>query len=258
MSVIAVYDCSLLAERKKNGDLKKEGDYSEITLGAFDCLNSRDEYYVFNNNIKQMFEPGGALNRRLGKANLRGELEHPAPVPGQSIESFINRIRSISLTNVSHHISKVRLESHKDENGKTVVLAIGLVAPAGPHANVLERALANREENVCFSIRAMSRRWQENMRINREITSIVTWDFVNEPGIAYANKYDTPTLESFADSDLAFTEADLTKAEMYADQLEEAVTMESEPEVDFTMIRRSMGWEKVQKVSLKRSPTEWK
>lgn len=250
MSVIAVYDCSILRDRNKVGDLKVDaGGYREITLGAFDCLNSREEYYIFNEKIKQMFEPGGDLHRRLSKANLRGELEHPRPIPGESIQSFINRIGCIPLTNVSHHIASVRLEESRDASGKRVVLAIGRVAPAGPHAHVLERAFENREENVSFSIRAMSRRFVENCRTNREITSIVTWDYVGEPGIAYANKYDTPSLESAYD--LPFTEADLATAEQYADSLGEALAMESGREVDFTMIRTAFGWEKVQVLTSK-------
>jgi hypothetical protein len=255
MSVIALYDCSILRDRNKVGELKKDASgYREITLGAFDCLNSREEYYIFNQQIQHMFEPGGSLYRRLSKGNLRGELEHPRPMPGEDLGVFLNRIGAIYLDKVSHHINKVRLEAAKDENGKTLVLAIGGVIPAGPYSNVTEQALSNREENACFSIRAFSRRWMENQRVNREITNIVTWDLVNEPGIAYANKFDTPTLESAYS--LSFTEAELATAERYADHLQELTTMEHSVEVDFTMIRTALGWEKIQVLNPK-SAINW-
>lgn len=255
MSVIALYDCGLLKERNKNGDLLLDANgYYEITLGAFDCLNSREEYYIFNEKIKQMFEPGGDLHRRLAKANLRGELEHPRPAPGEQLSSFLNRIGSILLTNVSHHIASVRLEHSRDEQGRSVVLAIGRVKPSGPYAEVLAQALSNREENVCFSIRALSNRWMENNKVNREITSIVTWDYVNEPGIRFANKYDTPSLESAYE--LSFTEAELSAAEHYSDILASATTLETAKEVDFTMIRSAFGWEKVQVIN-QRSAIFW-
>ncbi|AXH70771.1 virion structural protein [Vibrio phage BONAISHI] len=251
MSVIALYESTVLQKSGKKGDLKKDGEYYEIVVGAFDCLNSREELYIFNNNIKRMYDPGGSFHRRMHKAVLRGEVEHPEFKPGMSLDQYLNRIRQIPLTNSSHHFRQIRLESGKDENGKPIVLAIGSVRKSGEKGHVFQDAIDNREENVCFSIRAMSKRWNDMGQVKREITSVITYDLVGEGGILCANKYDTPSMECFSQEELPFTEADLVAAEAWADKLEEKLALESEPEVSFTMIRSAMGWQKVQKTKMR-------
>lgn len=254
MSAIASYGCQVLRGYNKVGNLKAdEKGYREIVLGAFDCYNSGEEFYVLTAKVKAMFEHDGALMRRLSTAQMRGEIEHPMPQANDSLQTFMRRLKRIALDRVSHHIRNVRLEPGKDHEGRDIVLCIGEVRPAGAYRSTLEDAFQNQDENVSFSIRTLSRRWTEQCQVKKEVTGIITWDYVNEPGIAVATKYDTPSLECI--HDLPFTEEELAAAEAAADALEEKVSVES-GEVDFTFIRTAMGWDKVEVMNRKLS-SDW-
>ena len=50
--------------------------------------------------------------------------------------------------------------------------------------------------DVCFSIRCFSQPHRRGGQIIREMKHIVTFDYVTEPGIAYATKYNCPSLET--------------------------------------------------------------
>lgn len=65
--------------------------------------------------------------------------------------------------------------------------------------NALADSLKNPSENVCFSIRSFTRDIPTNGVIHKHLMNIVTWDYVNEPGISVATKWKAPTLESFED-----------------------------------------------------------
>jgi hypothetical protein len=50
---------------------------------------------------------------------------------------------------------------------------------------------------VCFSVRSLTDDKIEGGRLVKHIRTIVTWDYVNEPGIDIARKWNSPSLESF-------------------------------------------------------------
>lgn len=264
--VIAVYDSGSVGKRNHIAGIKTDEDgYAEYTLGALDCLSSREEFYVFNEAVKQVFSPNSIFMHRMRNATLRGELEHPHPKGTDDVRSFINRVKTILLSNVSHKIRKVELRRGKDENGKSIILVIGQVKPSGRYGYVMENLMKDPEENIMFSIRALSKRWRQGNQVFKQITQPVTWDLVNDGGISYATRYTDPAnavaMESaFSESatfeDLPFTEHDLAKAEEVSEKLSEVAGMESESFIDFTMIRDSFGWNKVQRIS-GRSPECW-
>jgi hypothetical protein len=155
-----------------------EDGYYEMVLGGLNIFNSANQYYPYE-PAKDLFTSSGQLMRRVGNGALRGEYGHPKQAPGQSIDSFAQRILSIYEECVSHHIKEVTLDfdRYKDPQGRKVIAIIGKIKPTGPYGDTLKGALENKNENVSFS-----------------------WDYVSEPGISIANKFQSPALEEISET----------------------------------------------------------
>jgi hypothetical protein len=203
------FSCTSLKGTNKAGILPKDKDgYYTMPIGGLDVYNSAGEFYSYQ-AAKSLFEASSSFMRRVSTGVLKGELGHPKPSVGQSMESFANRVMSIEEKNVCAHFAEVWLDfnSVKGSNGKPIVAIMAKVAPSGPLASSLERSLENAKEDVCFSIRAFT----EDKLIagvnNRALQQIVTFDAVTEPGISTARKYFSPSLE--ARSETVFTQQQL-------------------------------------------------
>ena len=262
MSVIATYSCDKLRLMNKVGDLPvDDGGYREMLVGAFDCFNARGELYDFADDIKAMFDRDGDLQRRVRNSKFRGEIEHPMPLPGQSIDSYLARLSAIRLDRASHPFGGFRLLEMKDHTGRNIVGVMARVAPSGGYGHVLERMFKNREENIDFSVRAMSKRYEKAGQVHKLVTGIITYDLVNEGGIAVANKFDSPALESLDGQlvesvfELNFSEADLAKAEVVQQAYLQHAGIESEG-VGLTYVRQSCGWTKLE-IHNPKSPIFW-
>jgi hypothetical protein len=178
-----------------------EDGYYEMVLGGLNIFNSANQYYPYE-PAKDLFTSSGQLMRRVGNGALRGEYGHPKQAPGQSIDSFAQRILSIYEECVSHHIKEVTLDfdRYKDPQGRKVIAIIGKIKPTGPYGDTLKGALENKNENVSFSIRAFTRDETYGRTTNRILRNIVTWDYVSEPGISIANKFQSPALEEISET----------------------------------------------------------
>ncbi len=188
--------------------------YYELVIGGLNTLNSAGEYYTLE-GAKELFEQSSVFMRRVASGNLRGELGHPKKLPGQTMNDFFTRIMGIHEDNVCCHFSEVWLDlnygkNNPQFNNPDLVAIMAKVKPAGPKGFVLEQSLRNPKENTCFSIRALTKDFMQNGRVNRVLQQIVTWDCVNEPGLALANKYDSPSLENL--SDIIVSESMVNKA----------------------------------------------
>jgi hypothetical protein len=173
--------------------------YYELVIGGLNTLNSAGEYYTLE-GAKELFEQSSVFMRRVASGNLRGELGHPKKLPGQTMNDFFTRIMGIHEDNVCCHFSEVWLDlnygkNNPQFNNPDLVAIMAKVKPAGPKGFVLEQSLRNPKENTCFSIRALTKDYMAKGRVNRVLQQIVCWDYVNEPGLALANKYDSPALE---------------------------------------------------------------
>lgn len=186
----------------KEGVLKPdENGYYIVPLGAYGTLNSGGWHYDLN-SVLPFFEKGSSLRRRIEKGVLYGEIDHPSPkdyyLPNGSINmpAYINRARSVSPKEWAFHIAEVWLEhNQRTRDGKTVSVVYGRIRPQGPYANIVREALDNPESNAHFSVRSITK--DDNHQRIKYTSEIVTWDFVQEGGIACANKYESPSLESF-------------------------------------------------------------
>jgi len=183
------------SERSVNkGKLEKdENGYRKVLLGALNVFNSKGELYSAEQEVLDLFRADSTLMRRMKKKYLKGEAGHPKREPGMSANEFVNRNLAIYETHVSHHIKDVMLveKEQPGQGGKKIVEVWGWVKPSGIFGDALEKAFENPDENVAFSIRCFSKKRLINGIWVRRIVQIITWDWVNEPGIGIANKFDS-------------------------------------------------------------------
>lgn len=198
------FGCTALVGTNKRGTLRCDSEgYYPVVLGALNHFNSAGCYYPLE-PAKALFEASSAFMRRVGRGALNGECGHPRKLPGMSNMDFVVRLNDIYEPNVSHHIRKVWLEDgYKDEAGRPIVLIMGDVRPAGPKGPALKDALENRHADVCFSIRSFTEDVPVAGVWNKRLKQIVTWDWVNEPGISAAEKWRAPALESLEEETLS-------------------------------------------------------
>lgn len=195
------FGCTALMGTNKRGTLTPNADgYYRVVLGALNHYNSRGQYYPRDVALP-LFEASGSLMRRIATGNLRGECGHPRQLPGMSDRDYTARLHDIDEKNVAFHIRRIDLvDGERDEQGRPITLIIGEVRPsAGPQGIALKDALDNRSEDVCFSIRAFSQDFPSGGRYEKHLKQIVTWDWVNEPGLSAAHKWRSPSLESLVD-----------------------------------------------------------
>lgn len=254
MSQRAVYASTALAGSNKAGVLKPDADgYYTLVLGALDVYNSAGAFYPYE-SAKEVFKASSSLMRRIANGACRAEYGHPKMLPGMSQRDFLSRIMSIYEENVCAHIKEVVVDfnSLKDENGRPVIAVIGKVKPMGPRGADLEASLRNPHENVCFSVRSLTDDVLVGGVLRKHIRAIITWDYVNEPGIKVANKYASPALENF--DEVSFTVAHLGSVRDF--QKESKVSLESTGTVSAEEIIHDFGWD-TPKASVKPPSMYW-
>lgn len=196
--------CSALNGTNKSGLLKADAaGYYPMCIGAFDVPNSRGDIYVAE-SAKKFFENSKLLMRRSNGGYLRGEYGHPKRENGQTVREFIQRNHEIDERMVSHYFKEVWLDdkSIRNENGSSIIAVMALVKPTGPYGDVLAKQLES-DENVAFSIRCFcDDKVQPNGTLRRSLRNLITWDYVNEPGISQANKYGSPACEALVDEEI--------------------------------------------------------
>jgi len=209
------FNCTALVGTNKVGNLKRDADgYYEVVLGALDVYNFSGQFYP-STGVKELFQESSSFVRRVRRAALRCEYGHPKRDPGMSMPEYANRLTQIWEHMVCCHIKDVWLDTQKvkDPSGRVVIAIMGKIRPAAtPYGLALEKQLENPHENVCFSIRAVTHDVMVRGRYEKNIKEVITWDYVNEPGIAAANKFSFPSLESI-DAGMSYAGAD-TVADM--------------------------------------------
>lgn len=184
----------------KQGKLLPDAEgYYEMVIGGLNTLNSAGEYYTLN-GAKELFDKSSIFQRRIANGCLKSELGHPQKAPGQSMDEFIHRILTVDDKNVACHIKEVWLDESYGRNNPrfgnpNLVAIMGKIKPAGPYGPSLQASLENGSENVCFSIRALTKDYMERGINHRVLTTIATFDVVNEGGIAAASKWSSPAME---------------------------------------------------------------
>lgn len=192
---------STVKSKQDNRKLKKDDKgYYYITLGALNAFNSAGEFYDIEGVNDLLTSESSVLYRRLKTGALKGEVGHPEYTVGTPKAAFYSRNMKILLSNTSHHIRDIELITTKKGSGISnkgnTVLIKAWVKPSGPFGDALKEALENTDENVAFSIRCFTMNTKVNGIIIKKITQIITWDWVNEPGMSVATKWKELGIES--------------------------------------------------------------
>lgn len=206
------FSCTSLVGTDKKGIITPNANgYYRMPVGGLNVFNSAGHYYVLE-GARKLFENSSSFMRRVKRGALRGEVGHPQQLPGQSLDDFANRILTIVEANVCVHFSDIYLDfdNFKDQTGKPIVGIMADLTPSGPKGDALARSLANPKENVCFSIRSFTEDRNISGIRHRKLDTIVTFDYVNEPGIAHAEKFKAPGLESLVEK--TFTRTQMERA----------------------------------------------
>lgn len=195
------FTATKLAGTGKQGILRPDADgYYEMVVGGLNILNSAGEYYLLA-GARWLFDKSSIFQRRVANGCLKAETGHPKMENGMTYKQYVSRIFSIEETNVCAHFKEIWLdESYGSKNpalgNPTMTAIMAKVKPTGPKGAGLESALNNPHENVCFSIRAVTKDHYERGQCYRVLDNIVTFDWVTEPGISIATKWSSPALES--------------------------------------------------------------
>lgn len=198
------YVCEALTGSNKVGKLQCDAaGYYEMCIGGFNVENAGQSFYPMLEQVKGIFTESSSLMRRVKTGQQRSEYGHPKRQPGESMASYMARCNRIEETLVCATINKLdldELEVRDARSGRKMIAVIARLKPSGPYGDSLAKQLENPEENVAFSVRSFTDdRLGPDGRNWKHIRNIVTWDYVTEPGIAIATKYNTPSLESHQD-----------------------------------------------------------
>lgn len=239
MTPNVMFTCTSLAGTNKTGILTPDANgYYSQPIGALRVFNSAGHFYTDDQQALSLFKESSGFMRRVARGAIRAEVDHPDWVKGMSEAEYEARMYYIDPKNTCAHFAKITLDfnNFKDTNGQPLVAIIGYFTPSGVHGAMLEKQLKNGLENVCFSIRAFTLDRQIGRVRHRTLAEIVTFDYVNEPGIHIAEKYRSLTLESHVDRPV--TRAGLERAldRQTLNLGRESVTL------DRDSLMRSLGW----------------
>lgn len=243
------YGCTALLGVNKKGVITPDANgYYEITVGGFNVHNYGGAYYPLG-QAKKLFEESGALMRRIKAGVLRGELGHPRK-ESMGPNEYFRRLNEIHEEKVCCHFGSVTLDfdNYKSKSGFPMVAVIARVKPSGPYGDTLKKSLDNPEEETCFSVRAAVIPANEGGREVRYVEDIVTWDYVNEGGIAIARKYYSMALENMGAAaelgdGLIITPAMLAHA---TQDVVRTMGMESVGAQQLKDLQRRLGWDRPQ------------
>lgn len=199
-----------------------ENGYYNVILGGLNIFNEHGLFYMDEGVKALVKDDSTTFFRRLTRGYLKGEVNHPKWEPGMSKDQYMARCQLIDKDRVSHHIRELIFEETDIDvggpNGKKVILIRGWVKPSGPRGDELKKDLDDPEINVPFSIRSFTVDDYSTKPITKVIKQLITFDWVDEPGIQRANKFSTLAggsplssgNESFASMDIVLTSDDIT------------------------------------------------
>lgn len=230
----------------KQGILKPDGQgYYEQIIGGLNIDNSADMRYSAEKSVLDLFSNSSIFKRKIERGVLRGENGHPKFLPGMSKADFLNRVYQIYEENTCVHFKDVWLDNtvNKNKDGTPIWTIFAKFTPSGKNGDFLEKQLRNGCENVCFSIRSITEDYRVGRKIHRDIIEVVTFDYVNEPGIHIAEKYKSPALEGISNgTEVLVTIDDFDKACTEAVRL--GIATESSIIQSRDQIFKQFGWQK--------------
>lgn len=196
------YACTALVGTNKTGALKPDANgYYRLCVGALNFTNSAGIYYDYESS-RHIFEQSSSFMRRITDGCLFGEEDHPQWASDMSMDDYVMRIKRLDPKMLCCHFRDIEVVEEKTgEFGKSIYVIYASVKPDRERGHLLKAALENPDQNVCFSLRALCDDRIIGGRRIRTITDLITFDWVVEPGISLAKKWNSPALEGFATVD---------------------------------------------------------
>lgn len=193
-----VFTSSALKGVNKAGVLLPDEDgYYDVILGALEEPNSYGAIYKLQ-SAREIFSPNSPFMRLVEKGMLFGEYGHPIRQPGMSDMDWMSRIHQVQEDKKSHHIKEIRIDEQAvDVKGRKYIAIRGKVKPCGPYGKHIEEDMKTKGMPVSFSIRSLTNDTIVSGVREKHLVTVVTWDYVNEPGLAQATKWNAPALENF-------------------------------------------------------------
>lgn len=209
----------------KKGILTPDADgcYT-MCVGGLNAHNHAEAFYVYE-EAKHFFQNDSSFMRKIERGVIRGEYGHPKREPGMSMADFGERLMRIEETLVCCTFRKIWLEHNllKDNKGRPIVAIMAKIFPSGPYGEVLRKQLESAGEQCCFSIRSFTEDFFRHGKRMKILRQLITFDYVNEPGMFNAEKLLSPSLESIQET--RFTKSELLQAAQ--NQLTHGYGMES-------------------------------
>lgn len=191
----------------KKGVMKPDEDgYYEFVIGGLNTHNNTRSWFYTAEGVRELFGPGSLFYRRIANGALRAEVGHPKRQPGMTDSMYADRMMDIDLNNVCAHFKAVWLDenfgkNHPEYKDPALIAIMAKVKPTGPGKDILQEAILNKDENICFSIRAIADESLVRGKVIRVLRDIISIDLVNEGGIGVASKWDSPVTESIVETD---------------------------------------------------------
>lgn len=196
-----VFQAAVLQAGKRGIIRPDAAGYYTQCIGGLNVQNAHGDTYAAEKAIR-LFDQSGDLQRRILDRALRGETGHPKRTPEFDTDTkWLARLHDIVEANICVYWSQIGLDmeygkKHPELGCPGMIGIMARYRPGGVRGDFLEKDLADPEANVSFSIRSFSIPRQIGYRRIFDLQSIVTWDYVNEPGVKYASKLLSPTMES--------------------------------------------------------------
>lgn len=196
------FSSEILLNKGKTGLITPDQDgYYELIVGGINCHNSCGDYYAMSESVRALFNSSSTFMRKIKSGKLYGEVEHPPFLPGMKKDAYIGRIYHIDGKYLICHFKDIWLDenfgrNHPEYNNPNLIAIMAKVIPYGPYEKTLRDALENKFINPCFSIRSITNNYYHRGKQIKELDDIITFDYVTEGGIATADKWSSPSLES--------------------------------------------------------------
>jgi len=207
-----------------DGVLEKKDGYYKVNLCSLNAYNNSGKMYLDKGVAAILADSESAVDnsfaKKLKAGFLQGEMGHPAYTSGTTTMDFYIRNLQVHPDRVSHTIREVTLlDTGKPSLGQhkgNIILIQGWVKPMGPYGELLKKVLDDPDVNVAFSIRCILTEDSVKLK-NKVIQKIVTFDWVETPGLEAATKFKTLSREDSSHSMTELLSMEVTKDELNID-----------------------------------------
>lgn len=200
---------AIKAYSPKNTLTRTEDGYYKVVVGALNTFSRENIFYIKDTLEEQLNDKSSILVRRISNGQLFGERGHPTIPVNRSEEEQLKTMVTIHQDNISHHIKDIELKTTETPapipNKGNVIKVVATLAPAGVHAEEIRNSLDNPNINTAFSLRALHQMEYVNGIAMKKIFMFITWDWVIEPNMSPANKWESLTLDNLDISSITTT-----------------------------------------------------